>query len=38
LKIAISLGVLAAFGPIMPRLFHKTAGEAMTVLRAMLLT
>jgi flagellar biosynthetic protein FliR len=38
LKIAISLVVLAAFGPIMPRLFHKTAGEAMTVLRTMLLT
>lgn len=36
-KMGLSLVVLAAFGPIMPRLFDKTAGQAMAVLRAMLL-
>jgi flagellar biosynthetic protein FliR len=36
-KMGVSLVVLAAFGPIMPRLFEKTAGQAMVVLRAMLL-
>jgi len=35
-KMGVSLVVLAAFGPIMPRLFDKTAGQAMAVLRAML--
>jgi flagellar biosynthetic protein FliR len=36
-KMGVSLVVLAAFGPIMPRLFEKSAGHAMAVLRAMLL-
>jgi flagellar biosynthetic protein FliR len=35
-KMGISLVVMAAFGPIMPRLFDKVAGQAMAVLRAML--
>jgi flagellar biosynthesis protein FliR len=36
IKMGVSLVVLAAFGPIMPRLFDQAAGDAMTFLRAML--
>jgi len=35
-KMGVSLVVLAAFGPIMPRLFDKVSGQTMAVLRAML--
>jgi flagellar biosynthetic protein FliR len=35
-KMGVALVMLAAFGPVMPRLFDRTASQAVTALRAML--
>lgn len=37
-KMGICLVMLAAFGPVMPRLFDRTADQAISILRAMLST
>jgi flagellar biosynthetic protein FliR len=37
-KMGVSLVMLAAFGPVMPRLFDRTADQAISILRAMLAT